>query len=142
MSELDTLIRLHRWQLDEKRRALADLRALADRLEEEKARLEAEVAREQETARSSAEVAFSYAGFAQVAIERRRRLEESIGQIRRQIVSATDEVAEAFQELKRYELAQEGRDRRERQRRRRREGALLDEVAVTGYLRRRSDTQG
>jgi flagellar FliJ protein len=140
VSELDTLIRLHRWQLDEKRRALADLQALADRLEEEKARLEAEVAREQETARGSAEVAFSYAGFAQVAIERRRRLEESIAQIRRQIVSATDEVAQAFQELKRYELAQEGRDRLERQRRRRREGALLDEVAVTGYLRRRSDT--
>lgn len=142
MSELDTLIRLHRWQLDEKRRALADLQALADRLEEEKARLEAEVAREQEAARNSADVAFSYAGFAQVAIERRRRLEQSVAQIHAQVAVATDEVAEAFQELKRYELAQEGRDRRERQRRRRREGILLDEVAVTGYLRRRPDAQG
>ncbi|HEV7371948.1 flagellar FliJ family protein [Arenibaculum sp.] len=142
MSELDTLIRLHRWQLDEKRRALADLQALADRLEEDKARLEAEVSREQEAARNSADVAFSYAGFAQVAIERRRRLEQSVAQIHAQIAVATDEVADAFQELKRYELAQEGRDRRERQRRSRREGILLDEVAVTGYLRRRPDAQG
>ncbi|WP_207476539.1 flagellar FliJ family protein [Arenibaculum pallidiluteum] len=142
MSELKTLIRLHKWKLDEKQRALAELEALAERLSGEKQRLEDEVLAEQAAARESAEVGYGYAAYAKVAIERRRRLEESIEQVARQIEAARDEMADAFQELKRYELAQEGRDRRERERLRRREGAMLDEVAVTGFARRRRETAG
>jgi flagellar protein FliJ len=46
-------------------------------------------------------------------------------------------MAEAFQELKRYELAQEGRDRRDEAKRKTRENAALDEVALSGFMRRR-----
>lgn len=137
MSELHALIRLGRWKLDEKRRALAEMHALADGLREDRARLEDEIRSEQEVAGASQEVGFSYAGFAGRAIDRRRRLDESIRQVEERIEEATEEVAEAFQELKRYELAQEGRDRRENERRRRKEGEALDEVALTGFVRRR-----
>jgi flagellar export protein FliJ len=136
MSELGTLIRLNKWKLDERRRALAELQALADRLEDERSRLEEEVQAEQAAARASGEVAFGYGAYARIVIERRKRLDQSIEQVARQVAAATEEMAEAFQELKRFELAQEGRDRRERDRQRRREGAMLDEVAVTGFARR------
>ena len=139
MNELKTLIRLHKWKLDEKRRALAELEALAERLAEEKRRLEDEVLAEQAAARASEDAGFAYAAYAKVVIERRRRLEESIAQVARQIETAREEMADAFQEVKRYELAQEGRDRRDRERLRRREGAMLDEVAVTGFMRRRRE---
>lgn len=139
MSDLHALIRLHKWKLDEKRRALTELQGLADRLDEERSRLDDEVVREQDVARSSPEIGFSYAGYARTVIERRQRLDESIEQVRQQIATATDEVSAAFQELKRYELAQEGRDRRERRRLNRKAGAALDEIAVTAFVRRRRD---
>jgi flagellar protein FliJ len=139
MSELHSLIRLGRWKLDEKRRALAEMHALADRLRADRERLEAEIRHEQEVAGASQEIGFSYAGFAGQAIDRRRRLDQSILQVQERIEEATGEVAAAFQELKRYELAQEGRDRREGERRRRKEGAALDEIALTGFMRRRRE---
>lgn len=139
MNELKTLIRLHRWKLDERRRELAELQALADRLAEERRRLEEEVLAEQAAARASGDAAFGYGNYARGVIDRRRRLEESIAQVERQIAAATEEMAEAFQELKRHEIAQEGRDRREMEKLRRRENAMLDEVAITGFARRRRE---
>lgn len=137
MSELHTLIRVNKWKLDEKRRALADLQGLADRLADEMRRLDADVVREKQVARTDAEVAGGYAAYARTAILRRKRLEESARQVQTQIQAATEEIAEAFQELKRYELAQENRDRREQERLRRVENAMFDEVALSGFTRRR-----
>jgi flagellar protein FliJ len=136
-SGLHTLIRLHKWRLDEKRRALAELQALADKLAKDAERLEQEITAEQEIARSSPEAAFGYGNFAKLSIERRRRLAQSVTQVEQQIAGATEEMAEAFQELKRYELAQEGRDRRDEAKRKERENAALDEVALSGFTRRR-----
>ena len=136
-SGLHTLIRLHKWRLDEKRRALAELQALADKLAQDTARLEREILAEQEIARTSPEASFGYGNFAKQAIERRRRLAQSVAQVEHQIAEATEEMAEAFQELKRYELAQEGRDRRDEAKRKTRENAALDEVALSGFTRRR-----
>src|SRR3712207_5758861 len=125
-SGLHTLIRLHKWRLDEKRKALTELQGLADRLADEARRLEEEVANEQQIARASAEVSYSYANFARVAIDRRRKLAQSIAQVEAQIATAREEMAEAFQELKRYELAQEGRDRRKAEELRHKENAMLE----------------
>jgi flagellar FliJ protein len=136
-SGLHTLIRLHKWRLDEKRRALAELQALADKLAKDAERLEQEITAEQEIARSSPEAAFGYGNFAKLSIERRRRLAQSVAQVEQQIAGATEEMAEAFQELKRYELAQEGRDRRDEAKRKERENAALNEVALSGFTRRR-----
>ncbi len=136
-SGLHTLIRLHKWRLDEKRRALAELQALADKLAQDTARLEREIIAEQEIARTSPEASFGYGNFAKQAIERRRRLAQSVAQVEHQIAEATEEMAEAFQELKRYELAQEGRDRRDEAKRKVRENAALDEMALSGFMRRR-----
>lgn len=136
-SGLHTLIRLHKWRLDEKRRALAELQTLADKLADDAGRLEAEIAAEQEIARASPEAGFGYGNFAKLSIERRKRLAQSIAQVESQIAEATEEMAEAFQELKRYELAQEGRDKRDQAKRKQREDAALDEVALSGFMRRR-----
>lgn len=136
MSSLKTIIRLHKWQLDEKRRALADLQNLHDRLSMELARLREEVRREQETARTDQAVAFGYPAFAKAARERDHRLQQSIAQVERQIEAATEEMSEAFQELKRFELAEEERLKREREKIRRKEDAMLDETALVGFRRR------
>lgn len=139
MGDLKSLIRYHRWQLDEKRREVADLNAMLDRLHEQQAALEAEITAEQQAARSHGDVAFSYAGFAQQALRRRRTLAGAVAQVESQIARATDVLREMFQEVKRYELAQDERTRQEKAKQRHRENTMLDEVAAMGFQRRRQD---
>lgn len=136
MSSLKTVIRLHKWQLDEKRRALAELQNLHDRLVAEMHRLQQEMLYEQQVARADPMAAFGYAAFAKAAMERGKRLQDSIAQVEQQIAVATEEMAEAFQELKRFELAEEERLKREREKIRRKEEAMLDETALVGFRRR------
>lgn len=138
---LKTIIRLQKLQLDEKRRVLADLHTLADRLRNEIEKVKQEIAHEQETVRDDFSVSFTYANFAQAAMERGRKLGESLGQVEMQINIATDEMAEAFQELKRYELAEEERLKRERDKQKRKEAAMLDETALVGFRRRQAEEE-
>lgn len=136
---LKTIIRLQKLQLDEKRRVLAELHTLADRLRNEIEKVKQEIAHEQETVRDDFSVSFTYSNFAQAALERGRKLGESLGQVEAQINIATDEMAEAFQELKRYELAEEERLKRERDKQKRKEAAMLDETALVGFRRRQEE---
>lgn len=138
---LKTIIRLQKLQLDEKRRVLAELQNLGDRLRAEIERLKEEIAQEQATARENFAVSFTYANFAQAALERGRKLGESLAQVEVQISVATDQMAESYQELKRYELAEEERLKREKQKLKRKEAEMLDETALIGFRRRQAEEE-
>ncbi len=142
MSSLKTIIRLHKWKLDEKRRALVELQNLLDRLNSELERLRLEVLAEREATRRDPSIAFSYANFAQAARDREQRLLQSIAQVEEQISVATDEMAEQYQELKRYELAEEDRIKLEREKIKRKENIMLDETALVGFRRRQHENAG
>ena len=135
MRGLPTLIRVRQWELEEKRRKLADLEGLAAQLDEAIARLDDEVRMEQGVASASHEVSFAYAPYAQAAIERRRTLKASLEDVRLQIEAAAQEVTIAFQELKKYEVAQDNRRRRARVEANRRETIVLDDIAIEGFRR-------
>lgn len=136
MSALDSLIRMHRWQLDERRRQLAALEELAVKLVEEQRRLEAENLREQAAATASPETAASYPGYAHGFLERRRKLEQSHVEIAAQIAQAREALAEAFQEMKRYEITAASRARLQEQREARRQQRVLDDLGIEAYRRR------
>lgn len=136
MSTLDSLIRIHRWQLDERQRHLADLEAFAARLRDEQRRLDEEEKREQAAAAASPEGAFAYAGYAQALVERRRKLMQSLAEVAQQITAAREALAEAFQEMKRYEITAAGRAREAELKGRRREQQVLDALGVEGFRRR------
>lgn len=136
MRGLSALIRLHRWQLDGKRRELADLERLEDQLIAEAQKLEDEVATEQEYAKESESGGYAYAGFAQGVIERRKRIQASIDDIREQIEAKREEVADAYRELKRYEVTLAEREKRQKLETERRAQAALDEVSLIQHERR------
>jgi len=136
MSALESLIRLHRWQLDERRRDLATLEDLAARLQGERRKLDEEDERERAVASASPEAAFGYAGYARSLIDRRRKLEQSQAEVAGQIVRARDALGEAFQEVKRYEIAAANRQKQAEQRDARRQQQALDEVGVEGFRRK------
>lgn len=138
MSALSNLIRVHRWTLDERRRTLVDLERLGDKLKGDLANLEAELERERHAAARSPETAYAYPAFAAAARQRREKLLRSLAELAGEVDKARSQVEAAFQELKKYELAQEAAQRRKQEMVKRREQAVLDEVGITLHLRQRA----
>ncbi len=141
MGDLRALIRFHRWQLDEKQRVLAELYNNEEQILSEAAQLEESIKAEQRLARDHFEISFGYAGFAQAALGRRARFAQALEDIRVQIAKASDDLAETYQDVKRYELAQEERVRQDKEKQRHKENEMLDETAMTGFRRRQQDEQ-
>lgn len=135
MKGLEGLIRLHRWRLDEKRQVLAELERLADRLRQELNDLEREVADEQKVAAASSDAMSAYGQYATAVIARRARINQSLSEIEERTRVALEGVAQAFRELKKYELVKARRDRSAEEREKRRQQAVLDELGLTLYRR-------
>lgn len=138
MSALESLIRLYRWQLDERRRHLAALEGLATNLDAEQRRLDGEEAREQATAAASPEAVPADPRYAPRLVERRRTLAQSRGEVAQQIEAARAALAEAFQEVKRHETVVASRARQQRLREERRDQRVLDDLGAEGFRRRRA----
>jgi flagellar protein FliJ len=136
MSALDSLIRLHRWQVDERRRHLADLEGLATQLTEESQRLDREEARGQVAAAPSPEAAITYAAYARQLVERRRKLAQSQAEVVQQIARSRALLAEAFQEVKRYEIMEANRLRQQQRREERRQQQALDNLGIEEFRHR------
>lgn len=139
MNSLKTVIRLHKWQLDEKRRALVELQNLRDHLQMEIHRLEEEVGREAALASQDFEAARAFPNYAKMARTRHDKLDQSVAKVDEQIAAANEEVAEAYRELKKFELAEEEREKREALKLRRKQEAVLDETASIRFRRRQEE---
>jgi flagellar FliJ protein len=136
VSALDSLIRINRYKLDERRRQVAELERLVERLRAESLRLEQELTSEQQVAAASFEAGHAYAGYARDLIDRRHKLAASIAEVDGQIETARAALAESFREVKRYEITAANRAKRERMTAERRQRIAQDEVALQIYRRR------
>ncbi len=136
MKGLPALIRLHRWQLDEKRRELADLQRLEDDMLAQVQRLHDEVAAEQDYAQNADTGGLAYGGFAAGVLLRRQRIEQSIAEIGRRIEAKREELAESFRDLKRYETTLAQREKRAALEADRRAQAALDEISMIQFQRK------
>lgn len=136
MKGLATLIKLHKRKVDERRRKLAELERLRENLVANLVTLDSEMAAEREAASRVAELAHAFPAFAAAAIARRDTLKRSLVEADAALAVARDELAEAFQEVKRYELAEEMRERREREKAGRRLQATLDEIGLNQHRRK------
>ena len=137
MSRLHTVIKLHRWRLNEKRRRLVELETLAANTRRRIDALAAELAAEARQAEASAEARRNFPAYAEAARDRRSKLEGTLATITAEIGQVQSEIAEAFQELKKYEIAQETRTRRELDERARRDRLAMDDIALQGYRARK-----
>lgn len=136
MSSLDTLIKLHRWQLDEQRRKVTEFENLAAKLRAERERLGREEKFEQQVAGDSHEANYAYSGYAQSLIDRRAKLNRSIEETEQQLIAARAALTDAYAEVKRYEIAAANRllaKHRGLERLRQQE---LDEVAIEAFRRK------
>ena len=136
MKHFESQIRLHKWNVDEAQRRLAELLRLEDRLRDDLQRLEAEQTAEQATAAASLEASMTYGAYAEQLVERRHKLNRSIAEVVEQVAQAREALKDAFAELKKFELAAEAAEERVRKRRGQREQTLQDEVGIGIYRRR------
>lgn len=136
MNGLEGLIRINKWKLDEKRQALAELERLAQRLRDQLTMLEQEIVAEQKTAGASFEAGAAYGDYANGVIARRATLSKSLSEVEGQIRHALDEVADAFRELKKFDIVKARRDREAAEKSKRLQQMQLDEIGLT--LHRRS----
>jgi len=130
MRNRESLIRLHRFQVDEKRRKLAELELMVQEFRARERELEAQVEAEQKKAGISDVAHFAYPMFAKSVIRRRENILTSIEDIERQLDAAKEELSDAFRELKKYEIIEDNRKRKVRREVMRTEQAQLDEVAL------------
>ena len=135
-STLDKLIRYHRFLLDEKRRVLREMEEAEARIGSAIEALEAEIRNEQAVAGGSSEVGFAYGGYAARTIRRRSGLKQQLAAAQADVEAAREALAQAFEELKKYEIARDIREEAARQEANRREQLVLDEIALNQHRRR------
>jgi flagellar FliJ protein len=130
MKSRETLIRLRKFQVDEKRRRVAQIEGMVADFDRMAADLDREIATEQDRAGIHDPAHFAYPTYAKAAIGRRDNLKRSADELKVQLEDARMALAEAFEELKKVELLDERDQIRERAADNVREQAELDRIGT------------
>ena len=130
MKSRETLIRLKKFQVDEKRRKVAQIEAMIAEFERIAGDLEREIKSEQDRAGIHDPGHFAYPTYAKAAIARRENLKRSADELKVQLEDAKGALAEAFEDMKKVELLDERDQLREREEEAAREQVELDAIGL------------
>jgi flagellar export protein FliJ len=130
MKSRDTLIRLKKFQVDEKRRKVAQIEGMIAEFDRMAADLDREIASEQERAGIRDPAHFAYPTYAKAAMVRRNNLRRSADDLKTQLEDARAALADAFEELKKVELLDERDHQRELATEGARDQAALDSIGL------------
>jgi flagellar FliJ protein len=107
MKSRDAVIRLKRFEVDEKRRKVEEIESMIGEFNTMATDLDRQIAIEQERAGVSDVNHYAYPTFAKAAIQRRDNLSNSVAGLEAKLASARGELDEAIEDLKKIELLQE-----------------------------------
>lgn len=130
MKSRETLIRLKRFQLDEKRRKVAQIEMMMADFERMATELDREIAVEEQKAGISDPAHFAYPTYAKAAAQRRDNLRASAENLKTQLDDAQAELSEAFEDLKKVEVLDDRERGTERAAANAREQATMDAIAL------------
>jgi flagellar protein FliJ len=130
MKSRETLIRLKKFQVDEKRRKVAQIEGMIAEFERMGVDLEREIKSEQDRAGIHDPAHYAYPTYAKAAMTRRENLKRSADELRVQLDEAKSALGEAFDEMKKVELLDERDQAREREEEEAREQAELDAIGL------------
>jgi flagellar protein FliJ len=130
MKSRETLIRLKKFQVDEKRRKVAQIETMIAEFERMATDLDREIKVEQDRAGIHDPAHFAYPTYAKAAMQRRENLARSADELRGQLDDAKAALADAFEELKKVELLDERDQLRERAEENAREQAEMDTIGL------------
>jgi flagellar protein FliJ len=104
MKSRETLIRLKKFQVDEKRRKVAQIETMIAEFDRMAGDLEREIRVEQDRSGIHDPAHFAYPTYAKAAIARRENLKRSAEELRIQLEEAKSALGEAVDDLKKVEL--------------------------------------
>ncbi|MGE3646644.1 MAG: flagellar export protein FliJ [Beijerinckiaceae bacterium] len=110
MKSRETLIRLKRFQSEDKRRRVAQIEAMIGEFGRMASELDKEIASEEQRSGNSDPSHFAYSTYARAARTRRENLQNSAGELNDQLAQAKAELEEAMAELQKAENL-EGREK-------------------------------
>ena len=114
MKSRETLIRLKKFQVDERRRRVAQIESMISEFERISSDLERDIKIEQDRSGIHDPGHFAYPTYAKAAIQRRDNLKRSANDLKTQLDDAKAALGEAFEEMKKVELLGERDQMRER----------------------------
>jgi flagellar FliJ protein len=135
-SRSESLIRLKKFQVDEKRRQVTQIEMMIADFERMASELDQQIDIEHQKTGISDVAHFAYSTFAKAAIGRRDNLLDSAKDMRVRLEAAQDALAEALEDLKKVELLDQREQGREQQAENKAEQAEFDEIARLRHLRR------
>ena len=133
MKSRETLIRLKKFQVDEKRRKVAQIEAMIAEFERIAVDLDREIKTEQDRAGIHDPGHFAYPTYAKAAMTRKENLKRSADELKTQLDDAKAALGEAFEELKKVEMLDERDQQREKAEINAREQAELDRIAAMRF---------
>jgi flagellar protein FliJ len=130
MKSRETLIRLKKFQVDEKRRQVVQIETMIAEFDRIANDLDREIQMEQDRAGIHDPTHYAYPTYAKAAMTRRDNLKRSADELKGQLDDAKASLGEAFEELKKVELLDERDQLRERAVEDAREQAELDRIGL------------
>jgi flagellar protein FliJ len=135
MKSRDTLIRLKRFQVDEKRRRVNQIEMMIADFKRMASDLVLEIESEEKKAGITDTAHFAYPTYAKAAAQRRKNLLQSAQDLQGQLEEAQGELGEAFEELKKVEILDDRERGVERAAAGAREQATMDQLGLSRIVR-------
>jgi len=114
MKSRETLIRLNKFRVEERRRRIAQIETMITEFERIAGDLDREIKVEQDRVGIHDPAHFAYPTYAKAAMQRRENLKRSAGELKIQLADAKSALEEAFVDMKKIELLDERDQMRER----------------------------
>ena len=136
MKALKSMIRLERWELEERRRELLRIQSQVSSVETAREELDSEVVQQQAAITDDMEMIFAYGNYAQGVLWRRDQLAKEMEKLEPVVLESRDKVASAYQSVRRYEIILEGKQKREAEESQRQEQRNIDDISMDIYRRK------
>ncbi len=141
MRDYKTLIRLNKFKVDERSKALVALQAESQRLADRDRGLIELVEKERIAAQSSLEAGALFGPFSNGITKRRERIAAEQVRLGTLIDKARDDLRAAMGEMKKFEIVESKARAAERREQASKDAQLLDETALSGFRRKEEESQ-
>ncbi len=138
MKQLETLIKMHKHYVDEQRRVLAGKQAEADAIMMAIATLQANLEMEKERASQTEEqeVLFSIGVYIKEQLKKHERMQRNLSAKEAEVHIEREKLSMMFEELKRYEIAQQNWEEEQRLAEQKAENKVYDEQSSQRHHQR------
>ena len=130
MKSRETLLRLKRFQVDEKRRRVSQIEMMIAEFNRMAGDLDREIQSEETRAGISDPAHFAYPTYAKAALGRRDNLRQSADNLQGQLDEAKGELQEAFEDMKKVEILDDRERASERAAEAARDQTMMDSIGL------------